>query len=44
MAGIRNNTRSHTKEKPYLISLQILQNREDKKGHKGEQNTCMYIN
>ena len=44
MAQIRINTRTHTKEKPYLINLYFFfQNWEGKKKVKGEQNTCMYV-
>ena len=43
MAQIRINTRTHTKEKPYLINSQFLQNWEGKKSEKGEQNMCMYV-
>ena len=37
------NTDSHTKEKPYMINSQFLQNWEGKKGQQGEQNMCLYV-
>ena len=43
MARIRINTNSRTKEKPYMINLQFLQNWEGKKSQLGEQNTCLYV-
>ena len=41
MAGIRIYTRSSTKEKPYLINFQFLQNREGKQG--GEKYVCVCV-
>ena len=43
MARIRINTRTHTKEKPYLTTSYFFQNWEGKKSQYGEQNTCMYV-
>ena len=44
MARIGIDTRTHTKEKPYLInSYFFFQNWKGKKSQKGEQNTCMYV-
>ena len=44
MARIRINTRTHTKEKPYLINLYFFfKIGKAKKSQKGEQNTCMYV-
>ena len=43
MARIRINTRTHTKEKPYLINSYFFQNWQGKKSQKGEQNTGMYV-
>ena len=43
MARIRINTRTHTKEKPYLINSYFFQNWLGKKRQQGEQNTCMYV-
>ena len=43
MAQIRINTRSHTKEKPYMINSQFLKNWDGKKSQKGEKNTGMHV-
>ena len=44
MARIRINTRTHTKEKPYLInSYFFFKIGKAKKVNYGEQNTCMYV-
>ena len=44
MARIRINTRTHTKEKPYLINSYFFKIGKAKKSQYGEQNTCMYVN
>ena len=44
MARKRINTRTHTKEKPYLINLYFFQDWWGKKSQQGEQNTCTYVN
>ena len=38
----RINTRSHTKEKPYMINSQVLQNWRDKKIN-GVSKICVFI-
>ena len=46
MTGMRINTLSHTKEKPYMINSQFLAKfgtLEGKNGQKSEQNMCMYV-
>ena len=43
MAQKRINTRSNTKEKPYIINSHNFCKMGKQKGQQGEQNMCMYV-